>query len=836
MDIMDTDNHHADAALPPMSIVDGEEDNMGLSLNPDAQATITDFLDFTEYLPSDMNRSLTLIGNLDHNYYEANSKVEALSRMYGDLPTLDASKRPDSTKLRADISEKVNRTVHTRTLAQAEACRMFANVDRHYQKLLYIQSKLEGLFEAFPTAQEELAATTHSVSPQATRIPKITIRISGDHNVHKQSRVKRGPRITVPGEVLAPNEFDWDTYDSASDISDTPDEGRLTPQPVQRRQPSSSLKRIKLKVPKFRRLDKTPKTPRAPRPPGVMGTNVHSQVAGISTSNALAKLQPPPEGALIGSEHRPWGRLTQFELAKLRKRMKKNAVWQPSTTMINRELNQLERSFPHYKAAKVEAEATGQVFDGIWEPSGHILMHNGGAPVEEATDELEDLPIVNKGMKLNEQKRAKKESLAKMAAVEAEESARKMADAARVMRGLFDEVPANGQNHLSSKSVPETRTPSKAALRKRKRESTTEIEVVKAEVDVAKSVITPATPVVHAPAPNLSMSTNATTNVQIAKRTKIETPIPPPPSSAGSRIIPLSAMRTRATAELSPATEVSTSASTSTTTSNSASGQLRQPSPRKSSTPILPPTRERRKVNADSSKPTSITNVVLAPTLISSETHSCKSTTKSPTPAPEAAGQSILAPVPAPGQPFNYRPLSRGKAASAEPGSSWLGRDRPRRASTVHNTPAPDAPATRPPSRRTKRPAPGPLTAGEEGSASISVGRRTAAPRKKAAGRKGHKDETAAAAQDLEPDIEVDENGVAIDPDEPRYCVCNRVSYGEMIACENNQCQYEWFHLPCVGLTIETLPPRTTKWYCPDCRIALDIGEKGEVSARGRRK
>lgn len=50
------------------------------------------------------------------------------------------------------------------------------------------------------------------------------------------------------------------------------------------------------------------------------------------------------------------------------------------------------------------------------------------------------------------------------------------------------------------------------------------------------------------------------------------------------------------------------------------------------------------------------------------------------------------------------------------------------------------------------------------------------------------------------------------------------------------QCQYEWFHLPCVNLSIETLPPRTTKWYCPECRVALDIGEKGEVSARGKKK
>ncbi|KAF1816500.1 hypothetical protein P152DRAFT_377843, partial [Eremomyces bilateralis CBS 781.70] len=53
------------------------------------------------------------------------------------------------------------------------------------------------------------------------------------------------------------------------------------------------------------------------------------------------------------------------------------------------------------------------------------------------------------------------------------------------------------------------------------------------------------------------------------------------------------------------------------------------------------------------------------------------------------------------------------------------------------------------------------------------------------------------------------------DPDEPRYCICNDVSWGTMIACENDDCEKEWFHLPCVGL--EQIPPRRIKWYCPDC-------------------
>lgn len=49
------------------------------------------------------------------------------------------------------------------------------------------------------------------------------------------------------------------------------------------------------------------------------------------------------------------------------------------------------------------------------------------------------------------------------------------------------------------------------------------------------------------------------------------------------------------------------------------------------------------------------------------------------------------------------------------------------------------------------------------------------------------------------------------------YCMCRRVSYGEMIACDNTECPIEWFHLGCVGLT-STNRPRG-KWFCPDCRF-----------------
>uniref|UniRef100_A0A7N6BWL0 Inhibitor of growth protein N-terminal histone-binding domain-containing protein n=1 Tax=Anabas testudineus TaxID=64144 RepID=A0A7N6BWL0_ANATE len=39
-----------------------------------------------------------------------------------------------------------------------------------------------------------------------------------------------------------------------------------------------------------------------------------------------------------------------------------------------------------------------------------------------------------------------------------------------------------------------------------------------------------------------------------------------------------------------------------------------------------------------------------------------------------------------------------------------------------------------------------------------------------------------------------------VDPNEPTYCLCHQVSYGEMIGCDNPDCPIEWFHFACVDL------------------------------------
>ncbi|KAG8039849.1 hypothetical protein G9C98_000578 [Cotesia typhae] len=54
-----------------------------------------------------------------------------------------------------------------------------------------------------------------------------------------------------------------------------------------------------------------------------------------------------------------------------------------------------------------------------------------------------------------------------------------------------------------------------------------------------------------------------------------------------------------------------------------------------------------------------------------------------------------------------------------------------------------------------------------------------------------------------------------VDPNEPTYCLCHQVSYGEMIGCDNPDCTIEWFHFSCVGLTTK---PKG-KWYCPKCTL-----------------
>lgn len=92
-------------------------------------------------------------------------------------------------------------------------------------------------------------------------------------------------------------------------------------------------------------------------------------------------------------------------------------------------------------------------------------------------------------------------------------------------------------------------------------------------------------------------------------------------------------------------------------------------------------------------------------------------------------------------------------------------------------------------------------------------------------GRRGTAAAAAAArAQQQQPqhqqrqEEEEEDDDDEVDADEQRYCFCNGVSYGEMVACDGEGCPREWFHLECVGLKVA---PKGNGEYCSLFRSLL---------------
>ncbi|KHN99584.1 PHD finger domain-containing protein [Metarhizium album ARSEF 1941] len=728
--------------------------------DPDAQTTVTDFLDFTEYLPSDVIRSLTLIGKLDETYADASIKVDELTTTWGQLPSLAVEDRPSPVKLRADISEKLSQALSSRVFAHDEAVRMSENVNRHYNKAKVLLAKLQDMMDHYPTEEPK--------SPVVPRSPHaIRAKPTGGEDGQKIRR-HRIPKVTVPGEVFAPYEIEYDTASDDSDISTDEDSdmygtGRRTP----------ATPRIKIISNKIHKPNS-----RLARPVSYSS----AAMTAAAAANAAALLNPPPENAVIGSADAPWLQLTNYELAKLRKRMKKNATWTPSETMVARELKALGRGPDEYREAKKKAEDEGKEFNPkvptlvVDDESG--AQHLPAGAISADSIWTEEVPTSNRGMKLNEAKKLKREALAKLAAEEAEESARKMTHAAKVFMGNEKSKSEHSKDPKEpkggSQSQEKPRTISSRPLGKRKREgdSGTEApesaETTPPRPQPKRSKMETPVPPPHHPGMNQnnappadfssnqihinntasSNKNNSNNNSSLQSMTpgtlpQPETPVPipvPPRSSSQSAM---------------SRTPNSTSSNNVTTTSIPVKPPAETPVPlprtdrRKSMTPVAPPSREpaRRETRGEAAKRTQHVSPPDVPPL-----------------HPASRGQT----------PVATRPGSRGKAASQEPPS--LAADRPRRSSTARNTPMPEF---KQPAKRTKRPAPGVVSTTNSGGSS-AVGKRKAPPKKKARATKREK------GQALETEMEeVDEEGNPIDPAEPRYCMCNRVSFGTMIECDN---------------------------------------------------
>ncbi|GAB7353096.1 hypothetical protein MBLNU459_g3639t1 [Dothideomycetes sp. NU459] len=714
------------------------------AIDPDISATLSDFLTYTEHLPSSVIRSLTLIETLNGKANSLQQKIHELLKTYARLPnaTVDA---PDPVQLRKEISHAYDKLEECKRMSAAESVRIEDMVAREARKLSIVTKKLKALPmppSRDPTPEPVLVSPRLKKSNQAQQHAD---KRTAAHRTSTAPRV-RGRKIMVPGEVLPPPNPDSpppsEPSDWASPPPASPDEQRPRHKSVGRQRTPKSLK-----VPR----EKIPKPPRV-RLPGARGTNAHSAVAGISTSNALNALKPPPDDAPPGSRWKPWKKLTEFELATIRKRMKKNAKWIPSPAMKNRELKELGRGQTAMDKAREDAEAGGPPFIDEYDPATWVDPTQGTASAEEQAEAnailgpeqehvSEDQALINRGMRLNEAKRIKREKL------KAEEQAlnQQLQDVPAV-------PPATSSQELLKPSVP-AEAASSDRDRKRKRDATPVASIIAAEPsnDSADIPSRPAAP--------------------LPKKIKLSSPAP--------------ALDTAAP-KLPNGTRLSETTQTSTTGN--------------SKSPVHALTQRR----PTQGKPTAGSRVPLAST--------APAPTKAGTPAtvsrPRSRRTSVAPDLP---PPVQSRPPRTGptiklkgpKAASAEPPHRRAGLRRGSNASLPGGVTKLPSPAPKPDTvsraGRRRRPVPGLVTT-EEGEGAKPT----------AKGALAKKDDVPAVEEEL------------IDPDEPRYCVCGDVSWGTMIACDNDDCEKEWFHLDCVKL--EEMPPRRTKWYCPDCRKKLKLG------------
>lgn len=51
-------------------------------------------------------------------------------------------------------------------------------------------------------------------------------------------------------------------------------------------------------------------------------------------------------------------------------------------------------------------------------------------------------------------------------------------------------------------------------------------------------------------------------------------------------------------------------------------------------------------------------------------------------------------------------------------------------------------------------------------------------------------------------------------PASAKYCICNNVSSGRMLACDGKDCRREWFHFECLGIEEA---PEGEEWFCEEC-------------------
>ncbi|OCT53782.1 PHD-finger family protein [Cladophialophora carrionii] len=786
--------------------------------DPDAQAAVTDFLDYTEYFPSDLIRSLTLIRGLDDAYQSHSLTLNDLTKLYGTLPSLEPGLRPNAQELRTQIAARLDQALNARESAYAEARRLFDVAERHQNRLKSIIAKLNAIPKPplrdptpppVPSSQVKRSRSGRKIET-ATRLTLHPPR--GNAVASAILKKPRSRRVTVPGEVMPP--YDPDSPIASTEVSDWGSPPPSPPRPV-----------LKLKQPK-------------PPPPSLKPQKqklVHSDEKPRPTreeTETYRKPTPPPEEAEIGSKYKPWTHLTEFEMYKLRKKMKKNHTWEPSDVMIRRELADRGRGWENYYRAKAEAEKTGAKFIDL-DSVEKVFPKAETSEKAEKLDQIESVeksdtvevvttpedaivpmrvpdnfekpepaapaglaaPVVTPAPKPKAPKKSEKKekkqpepilSEAALRAQEAELAARRLGDIGSKFRTLFASPLSALASFSRSASTPTANRPANSAKKatektskKRKADDTPTASLSpSAEPENAKKkqkVAPKPSPLAVSPVPAAPSTSPVATSSE------------PPPStiapSAGTIKIPLKLNLTTTSANaVAPVTAVSKTPTPAPTT-RAASVQRTSVAPKASASPPVTAT----PVSATTSRPPSRRSAAASVEPQPATTRSSRRASMTPS---LAGGQKT------PAGDFQPQGPSPKSVFSAIPTAA---------------------------SRRSKRDAPGMvMQSSQDGGAAVSVSKRKTKPAKKVSTTAL---QASAAAQMPQIRIDVDGRQEWVDPDEERYCVCGDVSWGEMICCElDEKCDFgQWFHMECVSL--HELPPRTVKWYCPGDRKKLRRGE-----------
>lgn len=742
---------------------------------------MNDFLDYSEFLPSDLTRSLTLIGDLDATYCDAVQQVHELTSLYGQLPSLQENERRDPVALRREISQFLQKALNQREYAYTEATRLNEVAKRHYARSSIIKRKL--LAQPEPPSRDP---TPVPVSPSAQR------------SLHRSYERPAYIRISMANNEKAARSRDRHKKAGPRARSETDDLSD-----------GSGIDAVG----GSRRKQKRDRDMGRARLPGVLGTNVHSSIAGISTSNALAQLKAPPPDARPGSKWAPWKRLTEYEMAVLRKQMKKNAVWSPSETMVNRELEKKHRTAADYEREKARCEEAGEALIDEKPEALQDLMDAAGLgrlatsrPAPDAEDLARDdsrddgitirirqrQPPAKEGRKMD---RLSQRQQAERDARELEDATSKLQQAADSLKEL------TFLSHAVSTPASQKKKPATRPSNKRKRDTTpppaTEGATItpQREASVATQDSGTREPEPKRHRPNVTLRLHA-----------------PVPSSVASPVPSLAS-------PVSTPQDATASAAESTAASPAAHTPVPVPEPRTSASnessvqvPLAPAGPSTPKVNkaapkASSQPPTPVVPLVTetaaspgvtepvhashahpAATAASSrprrESVAPKAMTPPEAPAPPLKTSKPSSPAPesipdapAPAHAHATRPRSsRGhvhtpKAQSEEPKPNDLTRiTRETRRHSVFSQSALTAPVPTRMSSRKKPPPKGEVTAKEDG-------HKTVTNVKRAQGSKNKKKQK--PEEDPEP---LDD----IDSDEEKYCICDDVSYGQMISCDNH--------------------------------------------------